>query len=279
MSVKHECKRCGYNGGTKQALVKHFLRKQTCEPLTPDRNCDIHLLYVELTGKEFERFKCDFCDHESSSISNNKTHMQTCVHRKTQDLNKIPGSLSSESIPKAVLEELASLRKELDDLRAKKNPTTSIGNIQINNFNLQPFGKEETGHLDHEFLTNCLLNQAKGVTTLLNRIHFDPQTPQNNNIRVKSKKQNLLEKVVDDGSWEQCDKNNTLDDMIRKGYKILFSHFIANKEEDIEIKERTEDLQMWFTDMCSKKGEEYYRLRRDMYVLVLNNTVYILGKI
>jgi hypothetical protein len=187
------------------------------------------------------------------------------------------------SLPNEVVEELKFLRKEVERLAISQqqasNTTNNIEHVQINQISLQSFGQEDTSHIDRDFLTHCLLNTTKGVTSLLNKIHFDPDNRHNCNVRVKSKKQNLLEKINDDGTWEKCDKNNTLDEMIRKGYKILFAHFLATKDEMDHVKENEHILHTWFTDLSSRKGDEYYRLRRDLFVLVLNNTVYFLGKV
>lgn len=296
MGNSYECARCKYHCSSKQTMEKHFLRKAACS-VDSDGGRDIPLdvLYTELTGKLYQRYKCDFCSHESSCSSNKLTHMKTCRfkppnvsktinHQCTQENEESQKNIM-ETLPKEVVDELKFLRKEIERLSNCQLTATNttnhidIENVQINQFTVHPFGKEDTSHIDTEFLTNCLLNTTKGVASLLNKIHFDNIKPENKNLRVKSKKQNLLEKVVDDGSWEQCDKNNTLDEMIRKGYKILFAHFLATKNDMEHIKENEHILQNWFTDLSSQKGDEYYRLRRDLFVLVLNNTVYFLGKV
>lgn len=270
-----ECKRCKYTCGTRQALEKHLMRKTPCKCTCESPELDVYVLYKELTGTDFSRHKCTWCSYESGSISNLIAHKRLCKFQKDDNEQTKPDCCQT-----ALLQEIQALRKELEDVW--KNGTTTnriqhIEHLQINQFNLQPFGKEELRHIDETFLTKCLLNTTQGVANLLSKIHFDEEVPQNRNVRVKSKKQNLLEKVIDDGTWEQCDKNNTLDELIRKGYKILFAHFLEAKEENEHVKENEHALQSWFIDLSSKKGE-YFRLRRDLFVLVLNNTVYFVGK-
>lgn len=277
--MPYECKRCYYACSTKQALEKHLLRKVPCKAENDSPDLDVHNLYRELMGKDLSRYKCQWCSYEAASASNLNAHKRLCKFKVQQPSTNI--DINSE--PSLLYQEIQVLKKELEDVRktasiAKSNHTTNnIENLQINQFNLQPFGNEKLEHIDESFLTKCLLNTTQGVANLLKRIHFDPDAPQNNNVRVKSKKQNLLEKVIEDGSWQQCDKNNTLDDLIRKGYKILFAHFLETKEDNDHVKENEHVLQNWFIDLSSKKGE-YFRLRRDLYVLVLNNTVYFVGK-
>lgn len=288
MATTYTCERCNYSCASKQAMEKHFLRKVACKVTESCADIPLEVLYSRLTGKVYQRYKCDFCSHESSCLSNKLCHMKTCRFKPSQ--NTTPHSEKDETpksvmdaLPKEVVDELKFLRKEIERLSNCQPSTTNttnnnhIENLQINQFNLHPFGKEQLQHIDEQFLTKCLLNTTQGVANLLSKIHFDQEVPQNRNLRVKSKKQNLLEKVIEDGSWEKCDKNNTLDELIRKGYKILFAHFLEAKEDNEHIKENEHVLQSWFIDLSSKKGE-YYRLRRDLFVLVLNNTVYFVGK-
>lgn len=108
---------------------------------------------------------------------------------------------------------------------------------------------------------------------LLQEIH---QSPSNQNIRVKSNKHNLLEKFHDN-QWVICDKNNTLDEMINKGYRILFQHFISNIT-DPNFKDREEYINIYFNKLVSQKDPVYYQLRRDLFVMIMNNTLYIVGR-
>ena len=110
-----------------------------------------------------------------------------------------------------------------------------MGNVINNtiNINLNNFGKESLEHISDEFLDKCIKKLNKGMVDLLENIHYNKNVPENNNIRIKSIKQNLLEKYQE-GEWIECDKNNTLDELIRKGFKILYQHYLCSKDENIE---------------------------------------------
>ena len=257
------CKRCGYVGKQKQSLVRHLQRKHICDPLFANdppedlvRSLGTHTNCIHV---------CNHCKKQYSSRSNMNAHIKIC--KKNPDNNEVQTLLMGKI--KALEEKLTTLPQFTINKMSQHN------NIQI--FNVQSFGKESMDHIKTDFLTKCVLNQGDGVRDLISKIHFDPECPENKNIRIKSKKQNLFE--IFDKEWVQCDKNNTLDEMIRNGYKILFAHFLNNKETINDLKEREDSIATWFIDLCSKQGNEYYRLRRDLYVMILNNTVYILGKV
>ena len=156
-------------------------------------------------------------------------------------------------------------------------------NININNnviqIQIQNFGEEKIEHITSQFLDKCLLECNSGVRNLIREIHFNPNLPENHNIRSLSKKQNTLE-FFSEGSWHPCDKNNTLDRMIRNGYKILFRHFSSTQLGSFikEQKERNEYINEYLSKIMSKEGNIYYELRRDLYMLILDGDFYILGK-
>jgi hypothetical protein len=193
------------------------------------------------------------------------------------------GSTANENVID-IQRQIQLLESKLNGIENHSPVTLNVvtnNNTQIiqNNLSLKQFGNENVDHIESEFLTKCLINKHDGLKELINIIHFNSDVPENKNIRVKSKKQNLIETINPVGEWEQSDKTTTLDNLIRKGYKILFSHFINKKDSDQDIKQREDYISMWFTDLCSKSGNEYYRLRRDLYVLILNNTFYVVGKV
>lgn len=158
-------------------------------------------------------------------------------------------------------------------------PTTVFNTININNF-----GNERIIHITKDFLDDCLKRSNNGMKNLFKEIHFNIQIPENHNIRVLSKKQNMLEKYID-GVWHPCDKNNTLDEMIKKGYRILFKHlnesspFETSDNDQNEQFIRNEYVNKYLMQIMRKDSNIYYELRRDLYMMILDGTLYILGKV
>ena len=274
MECRFKCQRCFYQTDVKQNLMKHLQRKIKCEPVSPEKDIDVLILLEELGSKaqNDKSFCCPQCSKCFNNKSNMYRHHKNCKSgSKHVDVNYLNKKIDI-------------LQTEVDRLKGHTiiNQQNNIyqQNIQINvnNFNqLKDFGNESLSHIPDTFLTKCLLDMNKGLEQLLHEIHFSESAPENHNVRLRSKKQNMLE-VYKDGSWSCSDKNNTLDQMIKRGYKVLFAHFINKKNNDNHIKENTDTLTSWFIDLSGQKGECYYKLRRDIYVLILNNTFYVLGK-
>lgn len=62
--------------------------------------------------------------------------------------------------------------------------------------------------------------------------------------------------------------------MIKKGYKILFQHFINNPDETSH--ELSEQIRSYFVNLMNKEPSVYYDLRRELYVMIMDNTLYVL---
>lgn len=117
---------------------------------------------------------------------------------------------------------------------------TEIVKVQQPPTQLNSFGRESLCHLlDNKiFLTSCLMD--KDVVRLIECIYFDQDHPQNQNVRLKSKKQEFME-VWMDGKWTIVDQNETIDEMIDRGLMILRLHSRRNAEQLLDEWGDTDD--------------------------------------
>lgn len=270
----------------KQAIIRHLQRKKTCEPVL--QNVEVSVLIDEIVGKKQpleKKYECNVC-HKTFAYSNNMySHRKHCSIKKTNEIHKEDSGDES-----SLKEEVKQLREQLTKFMAlQQQPpsatynTTNTTNIQIvNNIQQNSFGKEQLDHITKPFLRNCLLKTNEGITELLKEVHFSESAPpENNNIRVKNfgKRNNLVEIIDDKGNWVVADKDRMLHAMFRNGYKILWECFMdTQRNNDKEVIEREEALNAWFAELGSTTSKSYYKVKRDLYVLIYNNTMYVLEK-
>jgi hypothetical protein len=186
---------------------------------------------------------------------------------------------------KQQIEELQSRYQELKEkfikLESNKttyNTTTNTQNIYIqNNKVIKSFGDEDLSHLTNDFLSHCLLNPSKGLSNLIETIHYNKEKPCNLNIRYKSFKQNLYEKFTN-SEWRECDATNTLDELIRKGYRILNAHYAEYfmNDPDIYADEMKRRIYERFRFLSDKQSNEYFAVKRELRALVKDRTLYFL---
>lgn len=257
----YTCKRCNKELCTKQSLERHLNKKYPCNA---NNNISRESLLQELNESEVGH-KCSICDLAFTSRQAKYRHMKT--HCNTS-------SVIEERIKNIELLLHGMVRHNHNTVNISGNINNNI-TVQLNNF-----GQENMEFLNADFLTQCMLSCNNGIKNLMKEIHFNPDIPENHNIRLLSKKQNLLEKYVD-GVWHPCDKNNTLDEMIRQGYRILFKHLSEHNNtitDDQESIQRSEYVNMYLNKIMRRDGNVYYELRRDLYMMILDGTLYILGR-
>lgn len=261
------CLRCGYETCMKSNLMNHLKRKNVCKPSSQNVDIAPGELMSQLQKKG--DFRCHSCSKSYINEASFKRHQIHCnTQHNTTSLNELQ---SMKGLIQELKQEIAALRSNHITSHTTHNTTNTI-NLSFNNF-----GNESIDHLTPSFLTECILSLNGGLKNLIHKIHFDPDVPANKNIRVKSLKNNLLEHFTD-GQWIPCDKNNTLDIMINKGYRILYRHFLNSLDtDDHAFKDREEYIQDYFVKIAGKDNNMYFELRRDLFIMVMNNELLVLG--
>lgn len=309
------CARCEESFKRKDYLIAHLKRKNECSATAS--NEARQSLIDKLTTKEYNEitYDCDYCNKKFNKSCNKYRHKKTCKKNpKNMQPPRTDGASTSrvvateedddedesddgsskiimdkkdfelmkqelkDALKKEIMQELASTSRVTNNTTntTNSNNTTNTTNNTINIIN--PFGNESTSHLTKEFLSYCILNPKKGMASLIESIHYNKSIPENHNLRCKSLKQNVFEKYTED-EWRACDASNTLDELIRKGYKILNSHYADNiitqpDYYDDEQKQRAYERFRFLSDVTSN---DYFAVKRELRILVKDRTMYLLA--
>lgn len=270
--MTYSCKRCGYETNYKHVLVNHLQRKNTCGPILAD--IDTLLLISELKTIPTTSIQCRYCSRSFNDRSNKFKHERICVNKQ---------GVPSSNVLHKLFDEINSLKKELSMMKSDKSRVTNItgnsvittnNNIQnIVNVQLNPFEMERIDHLSSQELTDCMLSMETGFATLVKKIHFNKNVPENMNVRYKkSKKQNVIEVYENDSEqWVQHDADWVLDKILNKGYRLLFSHFIENLNNDVLV-DRQETIQNFLAGIGAKRGNNFFGLKREVFILIKGNS-------
>lgn len=110
------------------------------------------------------------------------------------------------------------------------NNTNITNNIIINNY-----GEEDLSYLSDDDLKEYIIGQSWGLLKCIKDIHFNPEHPENKNIRILNKKQPYLQ-VLKDNKWEFRIKKNELVNILKSRYIYLEEHYNNLKDELTEEK-------------------------------------------
>lgn len=277
-----ECERCCRVFDTKAHLIQHLKRKLPCEPLRSDIE-PVNLI-EKLTKKQYDekhKYCCDYCDLRFMTSSGKRKHMEGCSTKLQIFLER---NIKNNQIVKSLQDEISNLKQQLNDQQPISNVTNNniINNNIQNNIvvNLKDFYVDYVPHIemDKEFLEMCLM--TKDITKLIETIHCDKDHPEYHNVRLKSRKDSLME-VYADGKWIVTSSEETLDDLVKKGYRVLKRYSHKNKDQLMQRceddGEEYSDLMDWLEDIYDNKKANK-PIKKKLLLLFINNKVMLLGK-
>lgn len=206
---------------------------------------------------------------------------------ETEFLNTVLNMLKSQK-----------LKDETNDMNTQTNTSLNTQNVAVNNGTIiqstvvnntsnttntnvenviviNNFGNETLEHISNDFLNKCVRERKRGIVNLLDKIFFDPNVPENRNVKLISRKQKVLG-TYKNGTWLRSNSHSVLEDMIGKGYKILYKHYLANVEPDAPNDEHSYDAFM--NHIQNTTSNIYYQVRKDVYFMIENATLYVVGK-
>lgn len=259
----------------KANITSHLKNKTLCEPKTADISREDALKMFETTRK-LPIIECQYCKKIVTKKSFTR-HLTTC---RSKPSSSTEASSSNTVNGDVILEKLNRIEAMFSSMQqgGTYNTYNNVVNNTLLNISIKPYGNETMSHLTTEFLSHCLHNPTKGITQLIENIHYNENVPENHNIRFKSKKSNTFEKYTDE-QWIECDASNTLDELIRKGYRVLSKHYDENfkgkpEYDDDDLKREAIEMFRFLADTTSIK---YCSVKRDIRLLIKNKTFYVIA--
>jgi hypothetical protein len=226
MEKNYTCKRCEMFFLIKSHLKSHLQRKNPCEFIDQDYDRDI--LINELYKKPLNEktFDCEFCETKFNHSSTKSRHKKIC---KSRPLDKF-------SILEQTVEEL---KKELINIKSKpiNNTTNNNTQININGIKLRDFGRENMEAIPQSLISTLFMDLR--FRELLANLHCDPNYPENQNVRIKSIKNNTME-IFRNNKWDLITFTNGLTELLLQGHKI-FKEYYQNDKNRILNEDMSED--------------------------------------
>lgn len=285
MAQEWVCKRCFHLTSTKSNLLSHLRNAKPCKVDVEKGGEDIVVkTYIEqlLEPKKPKKYACPHCDARFSYTQSRNKHIKDCKRN--------PSNNNKDDKDKLIEELQARIQSYEQQLQGQSSNATynqtNNATININNtynivtINRNDFGSENTSYISNDFIKYCIENPSRGIAELIENIHYNPDHPENHNIRCKSLKRNTFEKLVD-SEWTLCDASNTLDELIKKGYRILNTYYMDNIHNDTSIQDDEVEQARYqmFRFLSDKSSNQYFAVKRDLRLLVKTktDTLYVLA--
>ena len=263
--VLYTCSFCNYN----TTIITHYNRHlQTDKHLKSKPKVSLR----EAASKPIHNackkdvFICKYCNKTYKHKQSLSKHIKySCTKNKDEDLIELVRLLNSqlEQQRNDFQSQLQSQAKQIDKLMGKLeingsfNTTNTNTNIQ-NNIQLLAYKDTDISHLTEKDYECCIKKVNYCVMKMIEKIHFNPNKPENMNIYISNMKDKYL-MVYDGSNWNLANKYDEVNKLYDEKEILLEEWLEENK--DNELKEKfMKYLNNKETDECINRIKDEIKL-------------------
>ena len=165
--------------------------------------------------------------------------------------------------------EKLEFKKQINLLLEKVGNTTN--NItQTQNIQLNSYGNEDMSHITDTLKTQMLKIPFRMIPKMIEAVHFNDDKPENKNIVIPNKKENLV-KIFQGDKWVYKNKTDTITDLVDSKYTIIDEHYEEMKSSNSVspyVKTTFTQFKNFYEDSDAEMVE---KLKKDCELVLLNN--------
>ena len=290
--MEFTCECCRYSTMYKSNYVKHLASNKHIihkYKQTAAFKCDVSKLaevspkLAEVSPKLVEvspkGIFCKYCEKEYKHKSSLSKHIKySCTKNKDEDLKELVRlmNLKMESERNEFQKQLTQQQKvfdkrldtqskQIEKLMGKLEINGSFNNNTINNITLLAYRNTDVSHLTTEDYMGFYKRVNHCVKTLIEKIHFNPEKPENMNIYISNMKDKYMT-IYDGQNWNLANKKQELERLYEEKEQMLeewlesnpnpllkekFAKYLSNKGSDECLQHIMEEIKLM---MYNKHG-------------------------
>ena len=177
--------------------------------------------------------------------------------------------------------EISNLKEELSKTKkiittnnkiSNNNSNNNSNNTQNINIHINNLDEENIKHIDYNFYNNILKGIYGAVPKLVEKIHFDSEHPENQNIKLTNKKEPYI-KIRKNNKWKLADRKTEVLDLIDSKCFLLSEKYNKLLEKNHNL---SEEQQSKIESFIEKYNEDNKVLIDDLMnkteLMLLNNS-------
>jgi hypothetical protein len=226
--TQYECKICSFITNHRTNYKKHLL--------TDKHNRKEREIEKIQEKKNIETI-CKYCDKNFSCKQSMYYHIKyNCKKNNDEDIKELVRLLNKErNERKEDKEQILNLQKQIDKLSGKLEININTTNIQ-NNFILS-YDKTDTSHLTDKDFESAIEKVNNSIKYLIEKIHFNPEKPENMNIYIPNLKNKYL-MLFENGEWQTKNRKDELDHLKTQKEDLINEWFEKNKVQYPKLKSK-----------------------------------------
>ena len=271
---QYSCEECNFFTKLKGDYNRHLLTKKhiNVTQKTPKNTINVTQKTPLFSEKNIAGYKCQYCDKVYKFRQGLNRHIKyTCTKNKDEDLKELARLLNEKD---KQLKERDNLINELIELQnsqyskltkqigklTNKLQIKNIVNGNITNYNIQLLNYNQTdySHLTDTDYVKCIKDCNSCVKSLIEKVHFNEQKPENKNIYISNIKGDYA-MIYKSDKWQIVNKQTQIDDLYNYNEVILenwyeeykdkypkiiesFKKYLKNKDENVVINKVKDEI-------------------------------------
>ena len=228
--------------------------------------CENTLIKKQTKGK----YICTYCNKSFTRSDNYNRHLNHRCKLKKQNntevelINKIENLLKEkEKMEVKIIE-----NNKINISNTNENSNNTDNSISNNNIIINNYGNENMSYITHEYMQNIITSINSAIPKLIEYIHFNPEYPENKNIKISNKKLPYAQ-IMKNGKWHLLKKNNIILELICDKFDMIeeFYEEILNKIPET----KREEINMFITNFSKSSKDLIDHLKEKSELTILNN--------
>jgi len=210
-----------------------------------------------------KEFICKYCNQEFSFKQSMYKHIKyRCTKNKDEDLKELVRLMNLKLQQKDIQietqnKQINTQNKQIDKLMCKLEINNSF-NTNIQNITLLAYKDTDISHLTEKDYVTCVKQVNFCVKKLIEKIHFNPEKPENMNIYISNLKDKYM-MIYENETWNiknkkelECiydEKEMMIEQWMEEQHKYpelkeKFERYINNKENDDTLNMIKDDIKL-----------------------------------
>ena len=239
--MEYRCECCNYYTKRKYNYDKHIESnkhklvesKSVVNLKSPQSQLWVNPGSTQNQQKVAALFTCKYCEQNFKFKQSMYRHIKyTCTKNKTEDLTELVRLLNARLEKQD--KQLETQAKQIEKLMGKLEINGSFNNtVNItNNINLLNYKDTDVSHLTDEDYKKCLRKASRCVLKLIEKVHFNPEKPENMNVYISNMKDKYM-MMYQDNKWTLTNKDE-LNTVYNHKEDLIEEWFNLNKDPEME---------------------------------------------
>jgi hypothetical protein len=222
--MSYNCNCCGYSTLLYANYKRHLNSKKHKKSTQSQQLVNIESTQSQQLVNTYssKKDKCKYCDKLFTTKQAMYRHIKySCKKNDDEDLKELVRLLNvqlseQKKENQTIIKQNNSLQKQINQLSKKlqMNKIVTHTNSHNNTYNIQllNFQKTDYSHLKDKDYIHCINDVNHCVKTMVWKVHFDPNKPENHNIYISSIKSKYV-MMYQNNNWDLVDRKRSIDDL------------------------------------------------------------------